>query len=194
MMDREALEVAEINLAIKTGGEGYWRKVYHAYFEPLKVFISREFGPLPADIAEDLSYRTLLKLVDCRRKPNFGHKRQLVAWLYKAARCSALDYWKSLEGKARRGTKLVEDADDLFVSVPESAVVEGEDDEQVRQVLAAMTERERLLLTMRTNGTPYSTIAAELGIEENAARTYFDRAKKKFAKQYTERAAATAAR
>jgi RNA polymerase sigma factor (sigma-70 family) len=186
MVDREALDVADINAAIRSGGEQYWRRLYAAWFGPLTGFIGREFGPLPADICEELSYRTLLKLVECRRRPQFGHQRQFVAWLYKAARCTALDYWKSLEGRDRRDTHGLGDAEEFLVSLPQRCEDESAADLLVQRVLAAMSERERLLLTMRASGTAYAVIAAELRLEENAARTYFDRAKKKFARLYTQ--------
>jgi RNA polymerase sigma factor (sigma-70 family) len=187
MTPKEPAELDTINAAIRTGGEQYWRVIYHAYFARLEAFIAKKFGPLPSDIAEDLAYRTLLKLVNARRRPQFADIRQFVAWLYKAARCSALDYWRSAAGKAERVTQRYEHPDDLIVDMPERVELNGTAvNGQVEAVLARLTTRDRILLTMRANGTAYSDIAQEIGVAENAARTYFSRAKSRFKKLYVE--------
>ncbi len=187
MTPRESADLDTINAAIRTGGERYWRVIYHAYFVPLGAFIVRRFGPLPSDIAENLAHRTLLKLVNARRRPQFADRRQFVAWLYKAARCTALDYWRSAAGKAERVTQRYECADDFIVNMPERVAVECvAANGRVEEVLAKLSERERTLLNMRANGTAYSDIARELGIAENVARTYFSRAKQRFKKLYCE--------
>lgn len=180
------VDVDEINAAIVSGGERYWRLIYEAFFGPLAGFITSEYGPLTDDIAEELSCRTLLKLVNARKKPHFRHYRQFVAWLYKAARCTALDYWRSNAAKADRATDRYECPDDLAMRMPVGADREVPYDSVIETVLASLRPNEKLLLVMRANGTPYRDIAAEIGVKENVARTYFDRARRKFRKLYLE--------
>ncbi len=173
----------EINEAIESGSEVYWRKIYNRYFIPLKLYFMREFGPLPSDIAEDLSFHTLLKLINGKVRPRFSHSRQLSVWLYKAARCTAIDYWKSVRGKMHKATHTHEYADDLWVNAP-SAFEAGPREKLVYAALQHLSQTERSLLSMRANATPYRTIAEELKLKENVARTYFNRAKKRFAAHY----------
>lgn len=177
-------DVHDINAAIRTGGERYWRAIYEEYFGRLARFIAKEYGPMADDIAEELSYKTLLKLVNARTRPQFGHYRQFVSWLYKAARCSALDYWRSHAARDDRITDRYECPDDLAMTVPPEDALDVPPDSCVAQVLEQLSERDRLLLAMRANGTPYRDIAAELELKENVARTYFDRAKRKFRTLY----------
>jgi RNA polymerase sigma factor (sigma-70 family) len=184
MAQRDMVDVQDINAAIRTGDERYWRLVYEAYFGRIARFVAAEYGPMADDIAEDLSCRTLLKLVNARKKPQFEHQRQFVAWLYKAARCSALDYWRSTAARDDRRTDRYECPDDLTMDVPMGTEDEVPGDERVERVLAQLKPQERLLLAMRANGTPYVQISEELGIRENVARTYFDRAKRRFRKLY----------
>ncbi len=178
------MDIGQINEAIATGGEEYWRGIYRQYFEPLARFIGREYRPIPADIAEELACRALLKLVQGRAKPHFGHEAQFVSWLYKAARTTALDYVRSNAGKAQRRSASVDDNEELLVDLPERYDGEVVTDETVVGVLEQLSEMDRKLLVMRADGTAYCTIADELGLKENAARTYFLRAKKKFARLY----------
>jgi RNA polymerase sigma factor (sigma-70 family) len=180
------MDINRINAAIAGGGEEYWREIYRAYFPPLAAFIGREYRPMPADIAEELACRALLKLIHGRIKPRFGHEAQFVSWLYKAARTTALDYVRSNAGKAQRKSDSIENDEDLVVDIPERYDGEVVTDEVVVGVLAQLSEMDRKLLVMRADGTAYGMIAEELGLKENAARTYFLRAKKKFAKLYTE--------
>ncbi|MBD3242654.1 MAG: sigma-70 family RNA polymerase sigma factor [Chitinivibrionales bacterium] len=186
MARADMVDVDEINAAIVSGDERYWRLIFQAYYGPLTGFLASEYGPLADDIAEELSCRTLLKLVNARRKPQFRHSRQFVAWLYKAARCTALDYWRSNAAKADRCTERYECPDELTMRMPVGADREVPTDSVVDAVLAALRPNEKLLLVMRANGTPYKEIAAEIGVKENVARTYFDRARRKFRKLYLE--------
>jgi RNA polymerase sigma factor (sigma-70 family) len=155
------LNAADINEAIETGGEPYWRKIYYAWFIPLKRFIAHEYAPIPDDVAEELSCRTLLKLINGRKKPQFSHINQFITWLYKAARSTSLDYWKSSQGRAFKAIDCVESCDDLFIELP-SAVDDPVTDVRIGEVLQQLTEKERRLLQMRAEGTPYQVISREL--------------------------------
>jgi RNA polymerase sigma factor (sigma-70 family) len=183
MAENMQTEIAQINAAIASGGGAYWRIIYRRYFPGLAVFIQRDYGPMPSDIAEDLSYRTLMKLITARTRPRFTHTRQFTSWLFKAARCTALDYWKSLKGKMDQATHSVDAGEDMFVNLPDDQAP-GELHARVQAAMARLNQAEQSLLSMRANGTPYSVIAEDLGIKENVARTRFGRAKKKFIAQF----------
>jgi RNA polymerase sigma factor (sigma-70 family) len=185
-MERKGVaDIHQLNRAISTGGTGYWREIYRCYFPALVRFVRKRFDSIPEDIAEELASRALLKLIDGPRRPSFTHINQFMAWVLTAVRNLALDHLRSVAGKGRAGTVLCDTLDELRVEVP-SCPEEGETERRVRRVLALLSERDRRLLAMRANGTPYETIAEELEVRANAARTYFFRAKARFRRLYEE--------
>lgn len=180
------IDIEVINSAIKTGGEIYWRSVYQNYFPPIVAFISREYGPIPEDIAEELGYKTLLKLVNGGKKPYFEVERQFILWLLKAIRTTVFDFWKSREGRKFRCTTNCEFTNDMIVQIPEIEDTEVQENRSIEEILLQLSHTDQMILKMRANGTAYKIIAEELGIKENVARSYFHRAKRKFKKMYSE--------
>jgi RNA polymerase sigma factor (sigma-70 family) len=185
MERRDVPDIQELNRSIGAGGAGYWREIYQCYFPALVRFVRKRFESIPEDIAEELASRALLKLVDGERRPSFAHVSQFKAWILTTARNLALDYLRSVAGKGCTGTALSDTLDEMLVETP-VCEGEGETERRVRRALAGLSPRERCLLAMRANCTPYETIAEELGVRANAARTYFFRAKARFRKLYEE--------
>ncbi len=106
-------------------------------------------------------------------------------WLYRTAVRLALDELRRRARRARYEPLLTFFAraprtpDDLFST--------GEEQGQVRAVLAGMAPRQAELLLLRSDGLPYEDLAATLSINPASVGTLLSRAKAAFRKEYEKR-------
>lgn len=186
-MNRDNIDsINTINNAIKNGDELAWRKIYSQYYHAIANCIRKDLSRRGKNdgILEDLIHQTFLRIVTANKKPTFENIRQFYAWLIKAARTEVIDYFRNNSQKSDDLLIYSEDIELLSVDIPASGNSKSPTDIKVSRILSLMSEKENLLLRMRAEGTEYKLIAEELCIQENVARTYYQRAALKFKKLY----------
>ena len=106
-------------------------------------------------------------------------------WVYRTAVRLAVDELRRRARRARYEPLLTffsrspRTPDDLFST--------GEEQGQVRAVLAAMAPRQAELLLLRSDGLPYDELAAVLSLNPASVGTLLSRAKAAFRKEYVKR-------
>lgn len=129
------------------------------------------------EVAEDLTSVVFMKALE--NLPHFTptNDASFRGWLYTIARHAIIDHY--------RRTKQTDDVDGLpladskstsFVDDLDTAI----DRTRLRDALAALSESEQEIITMRVwQELPYSVIAASLGKSEDATKMQFSRALRK---------------
>ena len=112
------------------------------------------------------------------------HPRRPRAWLYVVAANLARDLAR---GDARRTRHLQvlagERAHDVSPD-PEHALLRAEAATQVRAALLALSERDRMLLLLRTEGLAYRDIATVLGVSPTSIAPLLARAHRRFVRSF----------
>ena len=180
----KANDIEQINNAIITGDENAWRKIYNSYYGAIKNQLRKL--DVKESIIKDLVHQTFLRLINSKKKPVFENTNQVYAWFIKTAKSTAFDHFKSASQKTEKLINYQEDIELLSIDIPKSSSSKSPTDIKVLKILSLMPERDRKLLQMRTAGTKFKLIAQEIGMQENAARTYYQRAAAKFRKLYLE--------
>jgi RNA polymerase sigma factor (sigma-70 family) len=183
------VDISEVNLAIKNGGEQFWRVVYGKYASFVKKTLAYHNPDLPVDIIENLAHNVLLKLTEKKsHAPQFEVEKQLIKWLYRTMETTVIDFHRLKTNSVFNSTDRVDNIDelpgDMEIDIDDSLEAEKPTIENIEKGMAMLPERDRKLLRMGAEGTPFKVIAQELGMKENATRVYFGRAKAKFAKLY----------
>ena len=70
---------------------------------------------------------------------------------------------------------------------PEQVLVAAQEQEQVRQVLAAIKSRDAELLLLRNSGLSYEEVAAAMELNASSVGTLISRAQQAFRKEYVKR-------
>jgi RNA polymerase sigma-70 factor (ECF subfamily) len=157
--------------------ERHWSAVYGVLF---RLTGTREE-------AEDLAQEVFLKLY--QRAPG-GGEANVGGWLYRVA--TNLGY-NALRARRRRGDREarvaelepVSDAADSSDS-PLAAVIAAETRLAVREVLAALPERQQAILILRHQGLSYAEVATALGVAPGSVGTLLARAEREFKRRYME--------
>jgi len=130
--------------------------------------------------AEDLAVEAFWKL--WRNRDAQGENAG--GWLYRTAVRLALN---DLRGSRRR-TKYEQLAPaGPSLPTPEDMRAAGEQREQVRRVLAALSNRDSELLLLRASGLQYMEVAAALDLNPSSVGTMVSRAQQAFRKEYVKR-------
>jgi RNA polymerase sigma-70 factor (ECF subfamily) len=127
--------------------------------------------------AEDLAVEVFWKL--WRNRDAQGENAG--GWLYRTAVRLALN---ELRGSRRR-TKYEQLAPSgPALPTPEEVRAAAEQREQVRRVLAALSDRDSELLLLRASGLQYTEVAAALDLNPSSVGTMVSRAQQAFRKEY----------
>jgi RNA polymerase sigma factor (sigma-70 family) len=142
--------------------------LFTANYAALTRVIYRVAGDIGA--AEELAAEAFWKL---HRNPP-GSNHNLVGWLY------------------RTGIRLALDNEGLAAPVksarnPEESFARIEQQDRVRQVLAAIKPDQAALLALRAEGYNLGEIAARLNLNQSSVGTFLARADKAFRKEYVNR-------
>jgi RNA polymerase sigma-70 factor (ECF subfamily) len=148
---------------------------FHAHYERTARVIARVVGD--RGLAEDLAAEAFWKLW---RTPR-AHGESAGGWLYRAAVRMALNELRG--GRRRERYERMADGPPELLT-PEEAHAAAEEREQVRQVLAALRERDAELLILRSGGLSYEELAASLGLNPASVGTLLARAQQAFRKEY----------
>ncbi|HWD00539.1 MAG TPA: sigma-70 family RNA polymerase sigma factor [Candidatus Sulfopaludibacter sp.] len=148
---------------------------FHAHYARIARAIARVVGDRAR--AEDLAAEAFWKL--WRRREAHGEKAG--GWLYRTAVRLALN---ELRGSRRRTRyEQLAPASAAFPT-PEEARAAAEEREQVRRVLAALSERDAEILLLRASGLAYTEVAAALDLNPSSVGTMVSRAQQAFRKEY----------
>ncbi len=152
--------------------------VFHAHYERIARAIFRIVRD-PAR-AEELAVDVFWKFW---RTPR-AHGDRAGGWLYRAAIRTALNDLRR-HARAARNERL---SDAIPASAtPEEARAAQEQQEHVREVLAALPARQAELLLLRNSGLSYDEVASALGLNPASVGTLLSRAQQAFRKEYISR-------
>lgn len=151
--------------------------LFAAYHAALYRYIARFTGD--ADVAGDVVQETFIRLVE--HPP--GETDRVRAWLFTVATNIARD---SLKTAGRRQRLLAGDPSRIPVGNPEpdpaDVLERDEARERVRRGLAALSEKERMILLMREEGFKHREIAEAVGTTTGSIGTLVARALAKLAR------------
>lgn len=148
---------------------------FHCHYARIARSVARVVGDHAR--AEDLAVEAFWKLW---RNPQ-AQGEHAGGWVHRTAVRLALN---ELRGSKRR--KHYEGLSDSGRSspTPEEERAEEEEREQVRLVLAALSERDAELLLLRSGGMPYNELAEALDLNPASVGTMISRAQQAFRKEY----------
>jgi RNA polymerase sigma-70 factor, ECF subfamily len=151
---------------------------FHAHYPRIARVIARLTGD-PAR-AEELAVEAMWKLWQSPRV----HGDAAGGWLYRTALRLGLNELRSAVRRARHES-LAE-----FTAAspsPEDTHAAAQEQQQVRDVLAALDPRQAGLLLLRSSGLSYEEVAAALEINPASVGTFLSRAQQAFRKEYIKR-------
>lgn len=149
-------------------------KVYQEYSTELyRYLLSLTHSPTDA---EDLLSETFIRAL--KNLASFRGDSSLRTWLYSIARNVWLEHVRKLRDTVSIDDMLGDYIDDNILDTVSTKMMV----EFVRKQLAAMDERTRTIVFLRSEGYSYEEIAAKLRITANSARVIEHRTKKKLKK------------
>lgn len=148
---------------------------FHAHYERIARVIARVVGDHSR--AQDLAAEALWKLW---RTPR-AHGENAGGWLYRTAVRMGLNELRS--GRRRLQYESLA-GEPPRLPTPEEAHAAAEERAQVRQILAALPDRQAELLILRSSGLTYDELAAALGLNPASVGTLAARARQAFRKEY----------
>ncbi len=155
-----------------------FESAFHAHYGRIARVIARVIRD--PGRAEELAVEVLWKFW---RTPR-AHGEQAGGWLYRTAVRTSLN---ELRRKTRSSRH--ESLSDTTPGTPDPEQVRAarEEQEQVRQVLAALEPRQAELLLLRSSGLSYEEVAAALEINPASVGTLLSRAQQAFRKEFIQR-------
>jgi RNA polymerase sigma-70 factor (ECF subfamily) len=152
--------------------------LFRAHYRRICRVIYRIVGQ--PDLAEELAAEAFWKLH--QRRP--AHLTNAEAWLCRTGVRLALDSLR----KGRRRARYESAAPPAQApDNPEDDLARTQEQERVRQVLAAMKPDHAALLTLRAEGLSYQELAAALRLNPASVGTMLARAESKFRQEYEKR-------
>lgn len=170
-----------INSALTKGDEEAWRFIYNRYYGVIKWSFLK-FGSVGPE-QDDLAQLTFLKMFNAKSKPKFDNLRSFHSWLKTTVRSVFLDKAKSKAACTAADTDYLDDIAELNVVCLQEPTSDEYLNAKVEKALNALSEKEKKLVQLRVNGTPFSMIAIETGISQTGIRVYYHRAITKLKKQ-----------
>ncbi len=164
-------------------GQERWRAVFLDAYPGLLRHLTFLLGDRAA--AEDIAQEAFLRLFD--RPPRKGGDPK--AWLHAVAVHLSYNYLRAERRRQAREDAAWSDP----TLAPRQAAEAGAPGETalVRQALAQLQPRDRLLLLLRAAGRPYQEIAPALGVRPSSVGTLVARATERFRRAYAREAGDT---
>lgn len=151
------------------------RRLFEREYPTLVRFLYRQLGD--QDQAEDLAQEAFVRLLGQRpRNPR--------AWLFTVALNLARDAMRGEARRTRQFQLLAGEQGGEVTPSAEGSVVREEERNMVRQVLSALSERDRTLLLLWEEGVPYRQIAEVIGVAASSIGPLLVRAQRRFLKNY----------
>lgn len=133
-------------------------------------------------VAEDVAQESLARLADAAilDRPD----GEVDAWLTRVCLNRAFNTLRTRRRAWDRDVRAARQDPVVHGGDPAGHVVAGEDRDAVRQVLAALPERQRIVLVLRHSGYAYAEIAAAVGVAPGSVGTLLARAERAFRRAY----------
>jgi RNA polymerase sigma factor (sigma-70 family) len=134
-------------------------------------------------VAEDVAQEALARLADAAilDRPD----DEVDAWLTRVCLNRAFTTLRTRRRAWDREVRAAQREPAPDGADPVGDVVAGEDRDAVRDVLAVLPERQRMVLVMRHSGYAYAEIAAAVGVAPGSVGTLLVRAERAFRRAYT---------
>lgn len=160
-------------------------KLYQEYFS--KIYNYFFYQLLHREIAEDLTSRTFLKVVE-HRSDYHPDKGKISTWLWTIAKNVRIDFYRTQKQELSLGQEGIEKDMSLSVSFEEQyAKIIAPTRKALYAALVQLSERERMLVYHKYFlGESYREISKEFDINESTLATILQRAKIKLQKYLKE--------
>ncbi len=138
--------------------------LYRRYLDRVYRYLLARVGSRAE--AEDLTSQVFLAIIE--GLPRYKERGQFAAWLFSIARRKAADYYRH-----RRPQTVLEEASyrPSPVDEPQAQVLQAEERDRLRKVIAALRDEERELLRLRFAASlSFSEIAAVVNRRESAVK------------------------
>jgi RNA polymerase sigma-70 factor, ECF subfamily len=149
------------------------RPFFEEWYPRLVRYLRAKLGD--ADQAEDIAQEAFVRLLDAR-------PRDPASWLFRVATNLATDHARIAQGRSRHLKFIVGENPSGTDLGPEQPVLRAEEIGQVRRALAALSERDRMLLLLHHDGWRYREIARQLGVAPSSVGSLLTRAERRFVK------------
>jgi len=184
-----ALSDEELARRFLRGDDGAFEQLVTRYSKPVYNFALNFLGdPDDADEAAQLTFVQMYQSL-----PRASLDSPLKPWIYQIARNKCIDLWRSHKGVLRltaRDEQAADESDPLDVDpadpnpLPEELAERRDLQQILRKTINALPVKYRIAATLRyVNELSFAEIARAMGVPENTAKTYFQRAKKILRKQ-----------
>ena len=155
--------VSEINFREPSFNERIFSDFYEEYYEKVYNYVYFKTGERMN--AEDLTCSIIEKVLNNIHRYD-GAVSSMNTWVITIARNHLIDYFRSksrTEYHFQEGEEL--EIGDRLTAKPEETVIEAEQSEMIRALLARLTEKEREILVLKFwGGLKNTEIAAQLGM------------------------------
>jgi RNA polymerase sigma-70 factor (family 1) len=163
---------------IRAGDPSAFETLFHAYYAPLCSFAYRYLGA--RDLAEEIVQEVFLSIWE--RRESWDVRTSVRSYLLTSVRNAALSYLRH-ERVVRRRQAEVRDSHESVAASPEACALEAETVVAVRQAIARLPDRCRLVFTLhREQGLTYTEVAEALGISPRTVEVQIGRALKSLRK------------
>jgi RNA polymerase sigma-70 factor (family 1) len=163
---------------IRAGDPSAFETLFHAYYAPLCSFAYRYLGA--RDLAEEIVQEVFLCIWE--RRESWDVRTSVRSYLLTSVRNAALSYLRH-ERVVRRRQAEVRDSHESVAASPEACALEAETVVAVRQAIARLPDRCRLVFTLhREQGLTYAEVAEALGISPRTVEVQIGRALKSLRK------------
>jgi RNA polymerase sigma-70 factor (family 1) len=163
---------------IRAGDPSAFETLFHAYYAPLCSFAYRYLGA--RDLAEEIVQEVFLCIWE--RRESWDVRTSVRSYLLTSVRNAALSYLRH-ERVVRRRQAEVRDSHESVAASPEACALEAETVVAVRQAIARLPDRCRLVFTLhREQGLTYTEVAEALGISPRTVEVQIGRALKSLRK------------
>lgn len=163
------------------GGVG---SLFDRWHRPLLRFLRTRVRDGAA--AEDIAQDAFVRLLD---QPPARRPRDARAWLFAVAANLAADHARRAQGRERRLALVRAEAAGAGPAAggsdPHAELLRAEEAALVRAALAALSDRDRTLLTLHNDGYAYAEIAAALGVAPGSVGPLLARAQRRFVRTFT---------
>lgn len=159
---------------IREGDHRAFEALFHAYYEDLYGFV--RYYVSSSEVVEDLVQDIFLNL--WKRRQHWKLEATIKAYLYGAARNTALNHLRHKKVRARwQLSQTAFHAKLVSPSSTDDALRRKELEQEVREAIAELPERRRLVFTLsRHHGLSYKGIATALNISIKTVETQMVRA------------------
>ena len=168
-------EDAALLTALRERDEQAFEELFHRYYRRAFGLAYRVLGS--AVEAEDVTQEAFLRLY---RQPPRPGPSGLLPWLLRVTANLSYNAVRSRTRQAQREQQYVEVASSRYHSTPEGVF----DADRVRAALAALPERQTMILLLRHEGLRYAEIAEALGVAASGVGTLLARAEDAFRVAY----------